>query len=172
MPPRRLLGAAAPRAVVVLCAFGAYGAGLADTRLRPLPTHCRSIPPPCDLYSQCRGRSTVLRSASPGGGDDRAAGLGRRRRARARTRRSSAARLLLSMRCPRRSCARAQAWWARSASPTASRRGVSGPGVRAPVCNAPERERTFPTSTYLSPILLGVEVRRMGERYVHVTNFR
>ena len=35
-----------------------------------------------------------------------------------------------------------------------------------------ERERTFPTSTYLSPILLGVVVRRMGERYVHVTNFR
>ena len=38
--------------------------------------------------------------------------------------------------------------------------------------SGPERERTFPTSTYLSPILLGVDLRRMGERYVHATNFR
>ena len=36
----------------------------------------------------------------------------------------------------------------------------------------PERQRTFPTPTYLSPILLGVKLRRMGERYVHATKFR
>jgi len=36
----------------------------------------------------------------------------------------------------------------------------------------PERERTFATPTYLSPILLRVKLRRMGERYVHATNFR
>ena len=33
---------------------------------------------------------------------------------------------------------------------------------------APERQRTFPTRTYLSHILLGIELRRMGEGYVHV----
>ena len=31
-----------------------------------------------------------------------------------------------------------------------------------------ERERTFPASTYLFPILLGVELSRMGKRYVDV----
>ena len=36
----------------------------------------------------------------------------------------------------------------------------------------PERQRTFPTPTYLSPILLGVKLRRMGERYVHATKVR
>ena len=37
---------------------------------------------------------------------------------------------------------------------------------------APERQRTFATPTYLSPILLRVELRRMGERYVHVGKVR
>ena len=43
---------------------------------------------------------------------------------------------------------------------------------RAPTCGALERERTFLTSTYPSPSFLGVEIRRMGERCVHVTNRR
>ena len=38
--------------------------------------------------------------------------------------------------------------------------------------DAPERQRTFPTRTYPSPILLGVELRRMGEKYVHVGKVR
>ena len=36
----------------------------------------------------------------------------------------------------------------------------------------PQRQRTFPTPTYLSPILLGVELSRMRERYVHVGKVR
>ena len=44
-----------------------------------------------------------------------------------------------------------------------------GPQARP---GAPERERTFPTSTYLSPILLRSTPRKMGERYVHVTKLR
>ena len=55
--------------------------------------------------------------------------------------------------------------------PGRARRAASG-RPRGASRSAPERERTFPTSTYLSPILLGVEVRRMGERYVHVTKLR
>ena len=35
-----------------------------------------------------------------------------------------------------------------------------------------ERERTFPASTYLSPILLSSTPSRMGERYVHVGKVR
>ena len=34
------------------------------------------------------------------------------------------------------------------------------------------RGRTFPTWTYFSPVLLGVELRRMGEGYVHVGKVR
>ena len=49
---------------------------------------------------------------------------------------------------------------------------AGGPCRAGSVRCAPERERTFPTPTYLSPILLGVEVRRMGERYVHVGKVR
>ena len=37
---------------------------------------------------------------------------------------------------------------------------------------APGRHPRLTTSTYLSPILLRVEVRRMGERYVHVGKVR
>ena len=37
---------------------------------------------------------------------------------------------------------------------------------------APDRERTFPTWTYFSPILLSSTLRRMGERYVHATKVR
>ena len=37
---------------------------------------------------------------------------------------------------------------------------------------APERQRTFPTPTYLSPIRLSSTPRRMGERYVHVGKVR
>ena len=36
----------------------------------------------------------------------------------------------------------------------------------------PQRQRKFVTSTYLSPILLGVDLRRMGERYVDVGKVR
>ena len=48
---------------------------------------------------------------------------------------------------------------------------ASGHSVRASARRA-ERERTFPTPTYLSPILLTSAPRRMGERYVHVTKLR
>ena len=37
---------------------------------------------------------------------------------------------------------------------------------------APERQRTFPTRTYLSHILLSSIPSRMGERYVHATKVR
>ena len=47
---------------------------------------------------------------------------------------------------------------------------LSGRSVRAPAQDTTERERTFAASTYLSPILLGIEVRRTGERYVHVAD--
>ena len=45
-------------------------------------------------------------------------------------------------------------------------------GFRDAPGDRPERERTFPASTYLSPTLLGVELSRMGERYVRVTKVR
>ena len=47
------------------------------------------------------------------------------------------------------------------------RAGRSSAGRRAP-----QRERTFVAWTYLSPILLGVELRKMGEKYVHVGKVR
>ena len=54
----------------------------------------------------------------------------------------------------------------------AQRPGRRVSGAPAPAQGTPERERTFPTSTYLSPILLSFTFRRMGERYVHVTKLR
>ena len=58
-----------------------------------------------------------------------------------------------------------------SRSHSATRRRDRSPRSRGSPGEA-ERERTFPASTYLSPILLGVKLRRMGERYVHATKFR
>ena len=58
-----------------------------------------------------------------------------------------------------------------SRSHSATRRRDRSPRSRGSPGGA-ERERTFPASTYLSPILLGVKLRRMGERYVHATKFR
>ena len=59
--------------------------------------------------------------------------------------------------------------WTEAVSGGCGRAGCAGARTER---SGPERERTFPTSTYLSPILLGVDLRRMGERYVHATNFR
>ena len=58
-----------------------------------------------------------------------------------------------------------------SRSHSATRRRDRSPRSRGSPGGA-ERERTFPASTYLSPILLGVKLRRMGERYVHATKLR
>ena len=57
------------------------------------------------------------------------------------------------------------------ARPSGAAGAAGGRSVRVLVRGA-ERERTFATPTYLSPILLTSTPRRMGERYVHVTNFR
>ena len=48
-----------------------------------------------------------------------------------------------------------------------SDKAPTGPGGRRA-----QRQRSFVTRTYLSPILLGVDLRRMGERYVHVGKVR
>ena len=74
-------------------------------------------------------------------------------------------------------CRRPAVGTSRAIPPSAAGGGAGGAGqarlrrvLRAGV--EPERQRTFPASTYLSPILLGTELRRMGERYVHVTKVR
>ena len=46
------------------------------------------------------------------------------------------------------------------------------PGARAGAGGEPQRQRSFVTPTYLSPILLRVDLRRMGERYVDVGKVR
>lgn len=50
--------------------------------------------------------------------------------------------------------------------------GWSRPGRLRLASAVRERERTFPTRTYLSPILLGVNLSKMGEKYVHATKVR